>query len=383
MLSSCAVGPRITKKNIQRYDTVRVMVAKGELLNVSVDGKYEVKDLSSGKQTAGGSSLSEQLSSNAAGINFRKKDYPQGVEIVPEKVTKINNNTYKGAMRIIKDTDGKPIAVNLVDMEPYLASVLGSELSGSSPLEALKAQAVVSRTFAYNRKGAHAKKLYDMDNTTNNQVYRGDMKENSTGLEAVKQTKGLILTYGEEIADVPFCANCGGYTENVEDVWGGVKKYLKAVPCYWDRNKSHSEWTIEITKAEIEKALQEHDVKINGVKKINTDENSRTGRVMQVEIVQAVLQAALLAPPETGLVVPSCRMRRGHPWLAARRLWPALLALAPPATLRDFLKAYQSQIHYLPVETETVLQDLDTPAEYDRFRAAANQPPGGSPDDLD
>ncbi|MEW5872119.1 MAG: nucleotidyltransferase family protein [Chloroflexota bacterium] len=83
---------------------------------------------------------------------------------------------------------------------------------------------------------------------------------------------------------------------------------------------------------------------------------------VQVEVVQAVIQAY----QETGaaLVVPSYQMRRGHPWLIERGLWEKVLALHPPHTLRDVLNQNAAQIHYLPVETDTVLRDLDTPQEY-------------------
>jgi molybdenum cofactor cytidylyltransferase len=67
------------------------------------------------------------------------------------------------------------------------------------------------------------------------------------------------------------------------------------------------------------------------------------------------------------LVVPSYQMHRGHPWLAARSLWPAIKALRPPQTLRDFFAQNAAQITYVPVETDSILQDLDTPADYERF----------------
>ncbi len=73
------------------------------------------------------------------------------------------------------------------------------------------------------------------------------------------------------------------------------------------------------------------------------------------------------------LLVPSFRRRRGHPWLLARALWPALLALRPPATLRDFLHTHADAIAYLEVDTPAVLQDLDTPADYERLRGVGEQ----------
>jgi molybdenum cofactor cytidylyltransferase len=70
----------------------------------------------------------------------------------------------------------------------------------------------------------------------------------------------------------------------------------------------------------------------------------------------------------SALVVPSFQMRRGHPWLMDRSLWAAALELQEPATLRDFLAENQSSIHYVNVDTPSVLQDLDTPGDYRKYQ---------------
>lgn len=64
------------------------------------------------------------------------------------------------------------------------------------------------------------------------------------------------------------------------------------------------------------------------------------------------------------IVVPSYDLRRGHPWLVARSLWDELQALKPPRTPRDFLKKHARKIHYVIMDTSTVIADLDTPEEY-------------------
>lgn len=71
-----------------------------------------------------------------------------------------------------------------------------------------------------------------------------------------------------------------------------------------------------------------------------------------------------------GIIVPSYQRRRGHPWVIARRFWPEVLALRSPQTARDFLQAHASEIYYVEVTTPSILQDLDTPQEYARFRPA-------------
>jgi molybdenum cofactor cytidylyltransferase len=67
------------------------------------------------------------------------------------------------------------------------------------------------------------------------------------------------------------------------------------------------------------------------------------------------------------LVIPSFQGRRGHPWLAARSLWPEILSLPAANTPRHFLNAHADQIEYVAAD-ESTLKDLDTPEDYDLQR---------------
>lgn len=71
---------------------------------------------------------------------------------------------------------------------------------------------------------------------------------------------------------------------------------------------------------------------------------------------------------EASLVVPSFQMRRGHPWLVARRHWDEILHIQPPASLRDFLNRHASEIQYVDIDHSSILQDLDTPEDYLKSR---------------
>lgn len=85
---------------------------------------------------------------------------------------------------------------------------------------------------------------------------------------------------------------------------------------------------------------------------------------MQVSIVQAVMAGWQVT--RAPLVAPSFQMRRGHPWAVDASLWAHALSLEPPRTLRDLFSLAGSRIHYVVVETPTILQDLDTPEDYAR-----------------
>lgn len=87
---------------------------------------------------------------------------------------------------------------------------------------------------------------------------------------------------------------------------------------------------------------------------------------VQAGSVRKVCEAFL--ETKSSLIVPSYRMRRGHPWLAASPLWNDLLKLEPPASPRDFLNAHQADIRYVNVDDPNILADLDTPQDYSKFK---------------
>ena len=68
------------------------------------------------------------------------------------------------------------------------------------------------------------------------------------------------------------------------------------------------------------------------------------------------------------IVVPSFRMRRGHPWLVARTHWEEVLNMRSSESLRDFLNNHSEEINYVEVDNNSILQDLDTPEDYLKSR---------------
>ena len=71
---------------------------------------------------------------------------------------------------------------------------------------------------------------------------------------------------------------------------------------------------------------------------------------------------------KSSIVVPSYQMRRGHPWLIAKELWSEVLQMRAPESMRDFLNAHRNDIFYVELDTPSILLDLDTPADYLKFK---------------
>lgn len=88
----------------------------------------------------------------------------------------------------------------------------------------------------------------------------------------------------------------------------------------------------------------------------------------QPQIEQNVVRMILNTYKETRnlIIMPSYHMKRGHPWLIHKELWPEIMSLKSGQTMRDFFTTHERQIHYEVVETTSIFLDLDTPEDYQR-----------------
>ncbi|MEH2392069.1 MAG: SpoIID/LytB domain-containing protein [Nostoc sp.] len=163
----------------------------------------------------------------------------------------IGDRWYRGRTLVVPTEKGLT-AVNWVDDQEYLYSVIGGEMDASWPQEALKAQAIAARTYAlYEREKQRNNPIYDLGNTPDRwQIYKGVISESPATYAAVDSTLGQVLTYKNRIILSVFHACSGGHTENVEDVWGSNEPYLRAVQDY-DQNIRECSWVKTFSPTEI------------------------------------------------------------------------------------------------------------------------------------
>ena len=107
-----------------------------------------------------------------------------------------------------------------VYIEYYLNGVVPYEMGNAAPLEALKAQAVAARTYTLNKMNIRASSLYDVVDTTNDQVYYGNSDSTARCTQAVSATKGIVLMNGGSLTETFYTASNGGQTESASNVWG-------------------------------------------------------------------------------------------------------------------------------------------------------------------
>ena len=178
------------------------------------------------------------------------------VDISNKGIMTIGNNKYYGDI-YIKQVDSKLQIVNFVDIEKYLLGVVPYEMPSSFPLEALKAQTVIARSYAQtniNRK----KKDFDLYDDTRSQVYAGIPKSRLSNVEkAIKETKGEVITYNGRVIDALFHSYSGGYTASAKEVYGNDIEYLKPVEDIYSKGVPMSvlTWTYLIPKSQLEKEI--------------------------------------------------------------------------------------------------------------------------------
>jgi len=268
---------------------VRVAIVRdARELNLNIDGPYTFIDMDLGKVIGKGSKLLK------AKIRLLDKGIFMGIDVYPckrliIKPTKdatviINNHTFRGDILLMRTPNNRLTAINSVDIEDYIKGVLYHEVSHHWPMEALKAQAVATRTYAIYKMDASTRNDYDVTNDIYSQVYGGkDSERYRTGL-AVERTTGQVLNYQGKILPAYFHATCGGMTEDVKELWDISIPPLRGVPCMFCQDSPHMHWKKNFRLQNIQSNLNKLDYKIGSIKDIVILERDRSERIKNLKI---------------------------------------------------------------------------------------------------
>jgi len=173
-----------------------------------------------------------------------------------EGFVKINGRRYRGEINIVKHTFSIYF-INKVSLEDYVKGVVPSEMPESFNIEALKAQAVASRTYVlYKMKSGS---LYDVTSTPDTQAYLGMDKETEKTNRAVSETEGEVLMYGGKIITAVYHSTSGGFTENNENVWhSSPVPYLRGVDSPYEERSPHFSWTKYVTNYRVQMVIKKY-----------------------------------------------------------------------------------------------------------------------------
>ena len=182
-------------------------------------------------------------------------------------LVQVNGRPYRGTITALRDRTGITV-VDRLPMEAYLAGVVSAEMGRRAPQEqeALRAQAVVSRTFALRNLGRWAAQGFDLYASVADQVYGGAASETPEGRVAVEATRGRVLTYGGAPIDAFFYSTCGGRTADGPEVFRAADRpYLRSVADVAEdgtaycsispRFRWREEWTGEALRATLQRTL--------------------------------------------------------------------------------------------------------------------------------
>lgn len=198
----------------------------------------------------------------------------------------VNSKQYRGEIELRRFSDSDMTVINIVDLEHYLYGVVPREIESYAPIEALKAQAVAARTFAYRSMGSYKKWDFDVVNTVSSQVYGGYSDEKATTNQAVDETKGKKALYNGNLISMHYFSSSGGMTEDNINVWGSNVPYLKSVADPYEAENSYNyNWSRTFTAADIKMKLFISGVEIGDIVTMVADEYTPAGRVKKLRIV--------------------------------------------------------------------------------------------------
>ena len=190
-----------------------------------------------------------------------------------------NNVPYRGGFGAKRINTNDITLINYLYMDEYLYGVVPREMDKNWPIEALKAQAIVARNFATANMSKFSHYGFNLDPTTNSQVYGGYKWEGPLSNQAVDETSGLTLKHESLIVNAFYHSNSGGYTENSENVFSSPLPYIKGVYDPFSLGAPNDSWALEYSKSFIENRLKELGYNIGSLKNFYVSEYTDQNRV--------------------------------------------------------------------------------------------------------
>ncbi|MBV6520221.1 MAG: hypothetical protein MNPFHGCM_00326 [Gemmatimonadaceae bacterium] len=210
----------------------------------------------------------------------------------------VNDHRYRGSL-LYAATDSATLLVNVVAVESYLRGVVSLEIGARPPSDraAVEAQAIVARSFAFERMNSYQRREYDLTSLDLDQVYGGIAAETVQGDAAIAATRNLVMSYAGHAIGAPYHAMCGGSTAAASDVWtsGGVPYLRSASDRIPGTASSYCEiaprfdWNREFTAAALRDLAKVY------LRRYATGSTSVPGNVLDVQVVARTAEGRVAA----------------------------------------------------------------------------------------
>ena len=280
---------------------VRILIAEDRTaIEITVKEEYTLRLLPSMQTAKKGKLLAgERLVATSSGFRLGGQEWAcRGLLIEParDRDLYLDDSRFRGSVSVWKGKNGLLYAINKLDIEKYLYGVLHHEVAPWWPMEALKAQAVAARTYAYYQVQVSKANEYDVKSSTSSQVYGGSTTERYRTKKAVDRTSGEILTFQGRVFPGYFHATCAGTTAAAEELWDiKLKPIGGGVKCNYCRISPHYYWQAKVPLSVIEEKLKQYNRSVGQILRIEPVTQTPSGRVGSLKITGTTQEAVIAA----------------------------------------------------------------------------------------
>jgi len=278
-------GPLLDKTPIVRV----LLINDAKDAQLAIRGSYQITGSLTNIIEQGQGLQNATISVTNSSIKIGNKNYDNSelrITSLRDGEIELNKVRYRGEIRILLQFNNKFSVINEIDLESFVAGVLGSEMMPSWNEEALRAQAVTARTYALYKKKKRRDEVYHLDMLE--LAYRGMAGETTRLNKIVQETKGVVMVYNWNIFPAYFHSTCGGHTEDSNHVFGKDSiPPLSGVVCNYCNNSKYSRWSTDINKSDIEKRLRESNIYVSNINTIKTLDPGVGNHGSRVEIISA------------------------------------------------------------------------------------------------
>ena len=281
LLCLCAV-PGVAGTATLQPEMIRVALLKG-VESVRLDGQSVIATDEEGKLL--GLNLPLLVKRSRIGLSVNGRYVRSLVATAPDFVL-INGKRYRGIIEITP-VDKGILVVDELHLEDYLVGLINCEISSQWPMESIKSQAVIARSYAIFQRDARKNAPYHLESSVMDQVYNGCDIEDSRAARGVSETAGEVLTFEGRVIQAFYHSNCGGHTDAAENVWGYSLPYLPGVDCKYCLTASSGKWQQTIPLKKIESLLKGGTYQVYGLREIRAGGRNKSGRLNELLLLTA------------------------------------------------------------------------------------------------
>jgi stage II sporulation protein D len=210
-----------------------------------------------------------------------------------ENAIRLNGRDYPASLEIMRSGDGLAV-VNELRLEDYVVGVVRAEAGEKWPLEMLRAQAVVARTYAAYHRSIATGKPYHIVASTVHQQFAGRVPASSPIWGAVRDTAGQVLLWEGELFPAFYHTESGGYTEDPRMIFAARNlPALKPVRCDFSTGSPHFYWDLDVRLDALTDILRRNNVDVGGVTGVEVTERTPSLRTAVVTVHGARSSARL------------------------------------------------------------------------------------------